>query len=167
VVSTVGRGPGAALAFALGWALVACSGDDGGELFVDASRVDDATASPSKSDSGHDDATIPPAADASSSGDDAETTEDASTLLPDASVPDGDVDGSADGSAAASVCSTICQGCCDTLGKCRTGDTTLLCGAAGSACTDCSNQRCAITSEGCCTSAGKCGCSVGGLLECN
>jgi hypothetical protein len=78
------------------------------------------------------------------------------------------IDASDDAGIAPSLCSRICTGCCDAMGKCRTGNTTALCGGtgAGAACSDCSTNKCPLTEAPCCGSKG-CGCAVAGLIGCN
>ena len=61
----------------------------------------------------------------------------------DAAVESGTaIDASDDAGIPPSICSRICTGCCDAMGKCRTGNTTALCGGMGAACSDCSTNRC-------------------------
>jgi hypothetical protein len=67
-----------------------------------------------------------------------------------------------------SLCSRLCvMGCCDGLGKCRQGNSVMLCGAAGAMCQDCSTHQCLLASAPCCKLDGTCGCAVGGLVGCN
>jgi hypothetical protein len=151
--------------------LPACSGADGTDLgVVDASgtmSTTDATASQAEDGSSRGEDAAPSPIDGASIGDDASLGDDSTTAEPDAGDSGSDAEAGARSDGGSSFCSTICAGCCDAQGKCRTGDTTAVCGGAGSMCLDCSTKVCAITSAGCCTARGTCGCSVGGLLGCN
>jgi hypothetical protein len=151
--------------------LPACSGADGTDLgVVDASgtmATMDATTSRTDDGASSAEDAAPSPVDDASTGDDASLGDDSTSAAPDASDGGSDAEAGARSDGGPSFCSMICAGCCDAQGKCRTGDTTAICGGAGSMCLDCSTKVCAITSEGCCTAKGACGCSVGGLLGCN
>jgi hypothetical protein len=150
--------------------LPACSGAASTDISVNpAASTRDATAPPEAS--GAVDATSP-VPDATASDDDRGAVADSSAVR-EATVSDdsgpasegGDEAGGGD-SGGPSLCSMICMGCCDTIGKCRTGNTTALCGASGASCEDCSTRKCALTESPCCGTKG-CGCAVAGILGCN
>ena len=164
-------GARAQVATLLFFVLPACSGADGTGLgIVDASgtmTTTDATASQGDDGSSPGEDAAPSPLEASSTGDDASLGDDSTSVAPDAGDGGSDADAGDRSEGGPSFCSTICAGCCDAQGKCRTGDTTAICGGAGSMCLDCSAKVCPITSGGCCTAKGACGCSVAGLLGCN
>jgi hypothetical protein len=150
--------------------LTACSGAAGTDIGANpAASTRDATAPPE----------VPAAIDATSPVPDVATSDDDRDAVADSNAPreasvsvdsgaapeGGDETGGSD-SGGPSLCSMICMGCCDTMGKCRTNNTTAICGANGASCEDCSTRKCPLTEAPCCGTKG-CGCAVAGILGCN
>jgi hypothetical protein len=145
---------------------LACSGAAATDFALDAAAPRDATTPPETSSTEMD--ATGPVVDAGRTDDEDSAAIDASAI-PEAGVtPDSGGGGSADsGEAGASLCSMICMGCCDALGKCRTGNTMAVCGVAGGTCDDCSTHKCTTLTEAPCCGSKGCGCAVAGLIGCN
>ncbi len=105
--------------------------------------------------------------DATVTGDEPIVEVDSGAKGNDAAVESGpEIDAGTDAGMSPSVCSMICTGCCDAMGKCRTGNATAQCGVMGATCDDCSPNKCPLTEAPCCGTKG-CGCAVAGLIGCN
>jgi hypothetical protein len=143
--------------------VAACSGATPATFGNDAGASHDVTvpeAAPSEMDAAR-------PVDATTTGDEPSVEVDSGTKANDAAIESGmEVDAGDDAGMALSLCARICTGCCDAMGKCRTGNAAMQCGVMGAACEDCSANKCPLTEAPCCGSKG-CGCAVAGLIGCN